>query len=134
MRKILILSYHGTFGNSERQEGRGTAKDTSHNCFCLQPVSLLFCFHMLYNEGATKWQLKRKEMATMQVVVYVGNRLKDLRIEQALTQRELAAKAGIGVNTVNRIELNETQPHMTTVRKLAAALGVEPRRLTKSEE
>jgi hypothetical protein len=86
MRKILILSYHGTFGNSERQEGRGTAKDTSHNCFCLQPVSLLFCFHMLYNEGATKWQLKRKEMATMQVVVYVGNRLKDLRIEQALTQ------------------------------------------------
>jgi XRE family transcriptional regulator, regulator of sulfur utilization len=89
---------------------------------------------MLYNEGATKWQLKCKEMATMQVVVYVGNRLKDLRIEQALTQRELAAKAGIGVNTVNRIELNETQPHMTTVRKLAAALGVEPRRLTKSEE
>ena len=69
----------------------------------------------------------------MQAVVYVGDRLKDLRIEQALTQRELAARAGIGVNTVNRIELNETEPHMTTVRKLAAALGVEPRRLTKSE-
>ena len=89
---------------------------------------------MLYNEGATKWQLNRKEIATMQAVVYVGDRLKDLRIEQALTQRELAARAGIGANTVNRIELNETQPHMTTVRKLAAALGVEPRRLTKTEK
>jgi transcriptional regulator with XRE-family HTH domain len=80
-----------------------------------------------------KWQLKRKEMATMEAVVYVGDRLKDLRIEQALTQRELADNAGIGVNTVNRIELNETEPHMSTVRKLAAALGVEPRRLTKKE-
>jgi transcriptional regulator with XRE-family HTH domain len=69
----------------------------------------------------------------MQAVVYIGNKLKDLRIEQALTQRELADKAGIGVNTVNRIELNETEPHMTTVRKLAAALGVEPRRLTKAQ-
>jgi transcriptional regulator with XRE-family HTH domain len=39
--------------------------------------------------------------------------------------------AGIGVNTVNRIELNETEPHMSTIRKLARALGVEPRRLVK---
>ncbi len=70
----------------------------------------------------------------MQAVVYIGNKLKDLRIEQALTQRELADKAGIGVNTVNRIELNDTEPHMSTVRKLATALGVEPRRLTKSEK
>jgi transcriptional regulator with XRE-family HTH domain len=69
----------------------------------------------------------------MQAVVHVGDRLKDLRIEQALTQRELADKAGIGVNTVNRIELNATEPHMSTVRKLAAALSVEPRRLTKKE-
>ncbi len=67
----------------------------------------------------------------MQAVVHIGNRLKDLRIEQALTQRELADKAGIGVNTLNRIELNETEPHMSTIRKLARALGVEPRRLVK---
>jgi transcriptional regulator with XRE-family HTH domain len=67
----------------------------------------------------------------MQAVVYIGNRLKDLRTEQALTQRELADKADIGVNTVNRIELNETEPHMSTIRKLAQALGVEPRNLVK---
>jgi transcriptional regulator with XRE-family HTH domain len=69
----------------------------------------------------------------MQAVVHIGDRLKDLRIDQALTQRELADRAGIGVNTVNRIELNETEPHMSTVRKLAQALGVAPRRLTKGE-
>ena len=67
----------------------------------------------------------------MQAVVHIGDRLKDLRTEQALTQRELAEKAGIGVNTVNRIELNETEPHMSTIRKLARALGVEPRRLVR---
>ncbi len=70
----------------------------------------------------------------MQAVVHIGDRLKDLRIERALTQRELADKAGIGVNTVNRIELNETEPHMTTIRKLAQALGVKPRRLVKGED
>ena len=43
-------------------------------------------------------------------------------------------KAGIGANTVNRIELNETEPHMSTIRKLARALGVEPRRLVKGED
>jgi transcriptional regulator with XRE-family HTH domain len=85
----------------------------------------------VYNKSATKRQLNRKEMARMQAVVYIGDRLKDLRIEQALTQRELAEKAGIGVNTANRIELNETEPHMSTVRKLARALGVEPRELVK---
>jgi transcriptional regulator with XRE-family HTH domain len=81
-----------------------------------------------------KQELNRKEMVTMQAVVHIGDRLKDLRIEQALTQRELANKAGIGANTVNRIELNETEPHMSTIRKLARALGVEPRRLVKGED
>jgi transcriptional regulator with XRE-family HTH domain len=67
----------------------------------------------------------------MQAVVYIGNRLKSLRIEQALTQAELAEKAAVALNTVSRLERNETEPHMPTVRKLAATLGVHPRELTK---
>jgi transcriptional regulator with XRE-family HTH domain len=67
----------------------------------------------------------------MPAVVYIGNRLKDLRIELALTQQELADKAGVNVVTVARLERNETEPHMPTVRKLAAALDVHPRALTK---
>ena len=69
----------------------------------------------------------------MQAVVYIGDRLKAVRIEQALTQEELADRAGVSTNTVARLERNETEPHMPTVRKLAAALGVEPRRLTTRE-
>jgi transcriptional regulator with XRE-family HTH domain len=67
----------------------------------------------------------------MQAVVYIGDRLKALRIEQALTQKELADKAGVNTATVARLERNETEPHMPTVRKLAAALEVHPRALTK---
>lgn len=66
----------------------------------------------------------------MQTVVYVGQRLKALRIEAALTQAELAEKAGVAVNTVAGLERDEREPHMTTVRKLAAALGVHPREIT----
>jgi transcriptional regulator with XRE-family HTH domain len=67
----------------------------------------------------------------MQAVVYIGDRLKDLRIQRALTQQELADKAGVGKNTVNRIERNDTEPHMSTLRKLAEALNVDPAKLVK---
>jgi transcriptional regulator with XRE-family HTH domain len=69
----------------------------------------------------------------MQAVVYIGDRLKALRIEHALTQEELADKAEVAPNTVARLERNETEPHMSTARKLAQALGVHPRQLTKTE-
>jgi transcriptional regulator with XRE-family HTH domain len=66
-------------------------------------------------------------------VVYIGDNLKQLRIEAALSQIELADKAGVNRAAVNRIERNRTEPHMRTVRKLAAALDVEPRALTVGE-
>jgi transcriptional regulator with XRE-family HTH domain len=70
-------------------------------------------------------------MARMQAVVYIGDRLKALRIEQALTQEELADKAGVAANMVASLERNETEPHMSTVRKLAQTLNVEPVVLVK---
>ena len=70
-------------------------------------------------------------MATMEAVVYIGERLRQLREERALRQEDLAELAGVGKNTVNRIEKNRTEPHMTTVRKLAGALKVDPRELVK---
>ena len=69
----------------------------------------------------------------MQAVVFIGDRLKDVRVRRAMTQEELAGKAGVGKNTVNRIERNLTEPHMSTLRKLAKALGVEPEELVKTE-
>jgi transcriptional regulator with XRE-family HTH domain len=65
----------------------------------------------------------------MEAVVQIGDRLRQLRERRALRQEDLAALAGVGKNTVNRIEKNRTEPHMTTVRKLAEALEVDPAEL-----
>ena len=54
------------------------------------------------------------------------HRLRELR---ALSQRELAALAGLSVTTVNRIENGQHRPMPKTVRKLARALGVSPEEL-----
>jgi transcriptional regulator with XRE-family HTH domain len=62
-------------------------------------------------------------------VAKIGERLKNLRIRRALTQEELAAAAGIGKNTVNRLERDLTEPRPPTLRKLAQALGVDPAEL-----
>ena len=65
----------------------------------------------------------------MEAVVYIGDRLKTLRIRRALTQQELAERAGISKTALNRIELNKAEPHMSTLRKLANTLDVDPTEL-----
>jgi len=62
----------------------------------------------------------------MQSVVYVGDNLKRLRTLSALTQEELAAKAGLTATAVARIERNEAEPRPSTLRKLASVLEVKP--------
>ena len=62
-------------------------------------------------------------------VVYIGDRLKNLRTLNALTQAELADRAGLTTAAVARLERNESEPHMSTLRKLARALGVDPAEL-----
>ena len=69
----------------------------------------------------------------MELVVYVGDNLKRLRVLNALTQAELAQKAGLTPAAVARIERNEAEPRMTTLRKLAEALGVEPHEMVRGE-
>ena len=59
-------------------------------------------------------------------VVYVGDRLKTLRTLNALTQAELADRAGLTTAAVARIERSEVEPRPTTLRKLAKALSVQP--------
>ncbi len=68
----------------------------------------------------------------MQAVVYVGDKVKRLRDARALTQKELADKAGLTVAALSRIERNNAEPRPTTRRKLAEALGVDPSELIGS--
>jgi len=65
----------------------------------------------------------------LQTVVHIGDRLRKLRDEKFLSQRELARAAGISPTTVFKLEANQAEPHPRTIRKLAEALGVEPSKL-----
>jgi len=62
-------------------------------------------------------------------VVKIGDNLKRQRIRKALTQEELAHKAGLTTASVARIERNETEPRMSNLRKLAKALDTDPAEL-----
>jgi len=62
-------------------------------------------------------------------VVKIGDNLKRQRIRKALTQEDLAQLAGLTTASVARIERNETEPRMSTLRKLAKALDLDPAEL-----
>jgi transcriptional regulator with XRE-family HTH domain len=68
------------------------------------------------------------------VVVHVGENLRRLRTREALTQAQLAERAGLHRTAVERIERDKVEPHMTTLRKLADALGVHPRELVEGRK
>lgn len=64
-------------------------------------------------------------------VVKIGDNLKEWRIRRFLSQAELGEAAGIHRDQVGRIERNEVNPHLSTIRKLAKALDIEPSELVK---
>ena len=57
-------------------------------------------------------------------------RLRELRRAAALSQAELAGRAGVGRVTIARLELGQQLAYPSTVRALAAALRVRPGILT----
>jgi transcriptional regulator with XRE-family HTH domain len=63
-----------------------------------------------------------------------GPRLRGLRRGQALSQRDLTRMTGIAFDTISRLETGKQRAQPRTIRKLAEALGVEPRELMKEEE
>lgn len=58
----------------------------------------------------------------------IGNRLREAREFQAMTQEELAQASGVKVVTISRIENNRqlSRPRLSTIRKLAEVLKVDP--------
>jgi transcriptional regulator with XRE-family HTH domain len=61
-------------------------------------------------------------------------KLKQLRESRFLTQRELAAKAHVGVATIVRIEKGRQVPTFQTIKRLAAALAVNPSDLAQHDD
>jgi transcriptional regulator with XRE-family HTH domain len=60
--------------------------------------------------------------------------LKQLRRESALSQRDLSRMTGVAYDTISRLETGKQEAQHKTIRKLAAALDVEPKVLMKGEE
>ncbi len=57
--------------------------------------------------------------------VNVGKRLRELREERNISMRGLAAKSGLSANALSMIERGKTSPSVSTLYKLADAMGVE---------
>ena len=55
----------------------------------------------------------------------LGNIIKERRKALAITQRELAALAGIGINTLTKIERGEGNPSLKVVLSILNTLGLE---------
>jgi transcriptional regulator with XRE-family HTH domain len=62
-----------------------------------------------------------------------GDRLRQLRLERALTQMDLSQMTGLSVDAISRLENELRYAQVSTVRRLAQALGVEPRELLKTQ-
>jgi transcriptional regulator with XRE-family HTH domain len=56
--------------------------------------------------------------------VTLGERIRQLRVERALQQRQLAEKAGLTPSMVSQIESGRLTPSLHTLGRIGAALGV----------
>jgi transcriptional regulator with XRE-family HTH domain len=60
--------------------------------------------------------------------------LRQLRQERALSLRELGERSGVAFDTINKLENEHRLAQPRTIRRLAEALGVEPKELMKREK
>lgn len=70
----------------------------------------------------------------MKKIEHIGDRVRAVRRRRALTQAELAGTAEVSVDTVVKLENGRHEPRPKTIRRLAAAMGVDVEVLTVGEE
>ena len=61
----------------------------------------------------------------------VGNVIKRTRTRRGVSQEDLAAKAGVSSGTIADIEIKDRTPKLTTLDKIASALGTTSEQLLK---
>jgi transcriptional regulator with XRE-family HTH domain len=62
-----------------------------------------------------------------------GRKLRKLRREKALSQQDVLRMTGVAQATLSDLETGKRGARASTLRKLAEALGVEPKELMKEE-
>lgn len=60
----------------------------------------------------------------METTFSLGERLRQLRSERNISQRDLARMAGLSPNSISLIERDETSPSVATLQSLAGALNI----------
>jgi transcriptional regulator with XRE-family HTH domain len=82
----------------------------------------------MYNNHCTFikpiWLLILSKVFMPDISFSLGARLRGVRKERALSQRELADLADLSPNAISLIERDEISPSVATLQRLAAALGV----------
>lgn len=63
-----------------------------------------------------------------------GQRLRELRVERALTLRALGEKSGVAYDTINKLELGQRPARLSTIRRLAEALNVDPKEFMRRSD
>lgn len=62
-------------------------------------------------------------LALEQIVESIGPKIRDLRAQQKLSLQQLAARAGVSAAAIHKVERGDMVPTITTLLKLATALG-----------
>ncbi len=65
----------------------------------------------------------------MVYLVMDGEQVRSLREEKGMSQREFAVASGVSKKTLVNVEAGKMHRRPSTVRKIGAALGVDPRSL-----
>jgi transcriptional regulator with XRE-family HTH domain len=71
------------------------------------------------------------DMLSKNAAMTISDRVQQLRKEHGLTQEDLAAKAGVGIATIQRLERGQS-PTARTIASIAAAFNLLPEALTKA--
>src|SRR5919112_6017479 len=61
-----------------------------------------------------------------QKALLIGQKIRELRVERGLTQRELGRRAGISHAAISYAEGHKRTPGAETIRRIASALSVDP--------
>ena len=64
----------------------------------------------------------------------IGNAIKERRKMLKITQRTLAELAGVGINTLTKIERNEGNPSLDVLERILDTLGLELRIRIKNSD
>lgn len=70
-----------------------------------------------------------EEAEIKDVVVRIGKRIRQLRVERDMTQLDLGVKVGMEENAVQRLETARTFPTLKTLFRIAQGLEVELKEL-----